>query len=228
MTKGEEEETIINDRSFLISEFEIEKQVPCSVEWWSSVEKAYWYYIDIILPKRSPKTNILYRVSEFQRLYYIGEWLFNTPGEYDHINLFQSLKAYKYYKDKIPVAGCMIFSNEYHPRLLMIRPYKCKSWQIPKGKALSGESAFTTACRETYEEVGYQIDPGWEHKYKSILVPRHKSGPCTLYIITNVSINYPFQTRTRGEVERIEWKRIERRLPLCKLSEKALKILHLL
>ena len=40
-------------------------------------------------------------------------------------------------------------------KCVLVRSYKGNSWSFPKGKVDEGEDPLDAACRETFEETGY-------------------------------------------------------------------------
>lgn len=213
-------------RCMLIEKFLIESLVPGTNEWWEKVELALWHYVDEVLPRiKDERLDILRHIKYAHHLRHMGEFLFPSPGEYDHINLSASAKAYDIYKKSLDVAGCILLSNEAIPRILMIRPKRCAAWTMPKGKAKKGESMWQTATRETFEEVGYQVEKSHTN-YKCIEL-KHRRSKCTLYVIPGVPSNFKFQTFTRGEVDEIGWKSLTNPPLLCTLAQRYIATLNI-
>ncbi|KAF8642360.1 hypothetical protein AX16_009629 [Volvariella volvacea WC 439] len=87
---------------------------------------------------------------------------------------------------------------------VLVKGWKSSSgWGFPKGKINEDESPPNCAIREVLEETGYnlagQINP--EHVIEMTI----KEQKISLYIVSGIPEDYPFKTKTRKEISKIEW-----------------------
>lgn len=57
-------------------------------------------------------------------------------------------------------AGGIVWRNDGHLQIVMVRPAKKDAWTLPKGQPNANESLLETAARETREETGLEVSPG--------------------------------------------------------------------
>ncbi|KAM0679327.1 mRNA-decapping enzyme subunit 2 [Binucleata daphniae] len=91
-------------------------------------------------------------------------------------------KEFQRYKKQIPVYGALIF-NQFFDKILLVRD----------------ESPIDCAIRETYEEIGYEIDE------KVIDDGIKISERFVIFPVFNVKENTVFETKTRNEIRSINW-----------------------
>lgn len=74
---------------------------------------------------------------------------------------------------KVVVASCLIVEDG---RVLLVREasgHEARRWNLPGGKADSGESLVAAAVRETQEETGYRVTA---HSLLGLYQYRHRTG----------------------------------------------------
>lgn len=88
-------------------------------------------------------------------------------------------------------------------------------WGFPKGKVNKDEAPLECAIREVEEETGYSFRPYCgDGKDSILLTPPQVRQPSTLFIAVGVPENTVFETRTRKEIDTIEWH------PISKMPQK--------
>jgi mRNA-decapping enzyme subunit 2 len=88
-----------------------------------------------------------------------------------------------------------------------VKGWKSSSgWGFPKGKINQNEPPHECAAREVAEETGYnlngKIDP------ESVIEMEIKEQQISLFVVPGVSEDFPFETKTRKEISKIEWFRL--------------------
>ncbi|KAL0951207.1 hypothetical protein HGRIS_007932 [Hohenbuehelia grisea] len=118
----------------------------------------------------------------------------------------QAFNTFLQYKTQVPVCGAIML-NETWDKCVLVKGWKASSgWGFPKGKINESEPQHLCAVREVLEETGYnladQINP--EH----VLETEIRDQRVSLYIVPGVPEDYPFETKTRKEISKIEWFRL--------------------
>jgi hypothetical protein len=108
-----------------------------------TIEEAYWYYMDVLVPKGSKRMTFSEYVSGV-----------NGIGEGESYGI---CKRWDKYKKSIPTAGVIMW-DPYVKSMLMVRINGSDIWSMPKGKAEKGERIDETAVREFQEETGLELD----------------------------------------------------------------------
>lgn len=80
-------------------------------------------------------------------------------------------------------------------------------WGFPKGKIEDNEDPLQCAIREVEEETGYDISPLIKEEWyvEGTWQNFTSSGFTGLYIISGVSMQTHFQSRTKAEIVRLKW-----------------------
>mmetsp|Transcript_44324 Transcript_44324/g.138626 ORF Transcript_44324/g.138626 Transcript_44324/m.138626 type:complete len:307 (+) Transcript_44324:45-965(+) len=165
------------------------------------VEAAFWFYDDEyreIWPHSFPCFTLLQFA---QKLFEMCELL--KPFAARTSELYEKFRQYKI---QIPTCGAMLL-DQSQTKVLLVLGHKSKSWGFPKGKIDRDESHVACAVREVLEEVGYDISQDID---PSVYIERqHKGLPLTrLYLARNVPADTLFQTRTKKEIDEIQWHKI--------------------
>ncbi|KAH9486943.1 mRNA decapping complex subunit 2 [Psilocybe cubensis] len=164
------------------------------------VEQAHWFYEDFIREENNnlPSYN-LKRFSEtlFKACPLLQQW------SHDHE---QAFSTFMQYKTRVPVCGAIML-NDAMDKCVLVKGWKASSgWGFPKGKINEDEHPRDCAVREVLEETGYnlasQIDAG-DFFEMSI-----KEQKICLFVVPGVPEDFPFKTKTRKEISKIEWFRL--------------------
>lgn len=160
------------------------------------VEKAWWFYIDLVRPSDTRLPNLNLRAFAGKLFSHCALLQVYAP-KFDTI-----FTNWQNYKRKIPTLGACILSTNLD-KVLLVKGFKGSSWGWPKGKVNKDEPDAVCAAREVYEEIGFDISPVLsEHSWIFTTVGGQKMK---LYIIPGVDESTPFQTQTRQEISEIAW-----------------------
>lgn len=126
------------------------------------------------------------------------------------------------YKRSISTYGTILL-NEAATQVALVRPWKSKSWTFPGGKVNQNESGYDAACRETYEETGFDplVEPSVQppsrtnnnsaspttqrENSKLSYSERETNKQRTCFICRGVPTNFPFEPVARKEVSEVKW-----------------------
>ncbi|GAA5883026.1 hypothetical protein JCM16303_006797 [Sporobolomyces ruberrimus] len=180
------------------------------------IEQAHWYYEDFIRPAAlNPGLLPSYGLKAFSLLMFRSCPLLHDLLP-NHNKIWNSFMAYK---ERVPVCGAIIIS-EYWDKVLLVKGWtKGSSWSFPRGKINKEEPEAMCAVREVLEETGFdmtdyfhpsQFQPGHVEDEGSERIPYYvelviKEQKIRLYFIPGVSEDTVFETRTRKEISKIEW-----------------------
>ncbi|KAI0052888.1 DCP2-domain-containing protein [Auriscalpium vulgare] len=161
------------------------------------VEQAHWFYEDFIREENLKFPSLpLKKFSEmlFQACPLLHHWSGDHEGAFNH---------FMQYKTRVPVCGAIML-NDTWDKVVLVKGWKSSSgWGFPKGKINQNEAPHACAVREVAEETGYslseQIDPS------DVIELSIREQLISLYIVPGVPEDYPFETKTRKEISKIEW-----------------------
>ena len=165
------------------------------------IQKAHWYYCDrhdaAIKSRHLPYISL----EKFGRvLVETSALLSRYLPAHKREHLFDDWRDYM---RRIPRMGAIVL-NPTMDSVLMVTPYGRKHiWQFPRGKLNSEESHEAAAAREVMEECGVDVchlikpDRFIERKIDGTV---HK-----LFIAFPLSESVPLATKTKKEIEAIEW-----------------------
>ncbi|KAG6868588.1 hypothetical protein C0993_000614 [Termitomyces sp. T159_Od127] len=166
------------------------------------VEQAHWFYEDFIREENPKFPSLpLKRFSEmlFQACPLLQQW--SHDHELAYTNFMQ-------YKTRVPVCGAIMLNDTWE-KCVLVKGWKASSgWGFPKGKINQVEPPANCAIREleVLEETGYnlagQLNP--DHVIEMSI----REQKISLFIVPGVPENYPFKTKTRKEISKIEWFRL--------------------
>ncbi|GAA5866009.1 hypothetical protein JCM1840_003373 [Sporobolomyces johnsonii] len=183
------------------------------------IEQAHWYYEDFIRPAAlNPSLLPSYGLKAFSLLMFRSCPLLHdlVPS---HAKIWNSFMAYK---ERVPVCGAILIS-EYWDKVLLVKGWtKGSSWSFPRGKINKEEPEAMCAVREVLEETGfdltaafpsYQLQPGYVEDEGAERIPYYvelviKEQKIRLYFIPGVREDTRFATRTRKEISKIDWFRL--------------------
>ncbi|KAG5647978.1 hypothetical protein DXG03_007012 [Asterophora parasitica] len=164
------------------------------------VEQAHWFYEDFIR-EENPKFPSLplkkFSAMLFHACPLLHQW------SHDHEEAFNSFMQYK---TRVPVCGAIMLNDTWE-KCVLVKGWKSSSgWGFPKGKINQVEPPASCAIREVLEETGYnlagQLDP------ENVIEMSIKEQKISLFIVPGVPEDYPFKTKTRKEISKIEWFRL--------------------
>ncbi|KAK0208218.1 Dcp2, box A domain-containing protein [Desarmillaria ectypa] len=161
------------------------------------VEQAHWFYEDFIREQNSKLPSLTlkkFSAMLFKACPLLHQW------SHDHE---QAFNTFMQYKTRVPVCGAIML-NETWEKCVLVKGWKASSgWGFPKGKINESEPQTTCAIREVLEETGYnlagQVNP---HDVIEMTIKEQKIA---MYIVPDVPEDYPFKTKTRKEISRIDW-----------------------
>ncbi|KAG0708867.1 DCP2-domain-containing protein [Suillus ampliporus] len=161
------------------------------------VEQAHWFYEDFIR-EQNPKFPSLplkkFSAMLFQACPLLHQW------SHDHE---QAFNTFMQYKTRVPVCGAIMLNATWE-KCILVKGWKSSSgWGFPKGKINESEPTHECAIREVLEETGYnlanQLNP------ENVIEMSIKEQLISLFVVPGVPEDFPFKTRTRKEISRIEW-----------------------
>lgn len=161
------------------------------------VEQAHWFYEDFVR-EQNPKFPSLplkkFSAMLFHACPLLHQW------SHDHE---QAFNTFMQYKTRVPVCGAIML-NESWEKCILVKGWKSSSgWGFPKGKINEHEPPHECAVREVLEETGYnlagKINPA------DVIEMSIKEQLISLFIVPGIPDDFPFKTRTRKEISRIEW-----------------------
>ncbi|KAG1749997.1 DCP2-domain-containing protein [Suillus paluster] len=161
------------------------------------VEQAHWFYEDFIR-EQNPKFPSLplkkFSAMLFKACPLLHQW------SHDHE---QAFNTFMQYKTRVPVCGAIMLNDTWE-KCILVKGWKSSSgWGFPKGKINESEPTHECAIREVLEETGYnlagQLDP------ENVIEMSIKEQLISLFVVPGVPEDFPFKTRTRKEISRIEW-----------------------
>ena len=160
-----------------------------------NMEQAHWFYEDELVRDLSvPSMRFPVFVREIQSLCnFLPEW-----------STKDLLDIYEVYKSHIPVRGAIIL-NTTMDKVLLVTNFNGRAYSFPKGKINEEETDEACAIREVLEEVGFDISSMvTSEDYLEI-----EDGHMRLYIVHGASEDYEYLTRTKGEIGKIEWVKLD-------------------
>lgn len=161
------------------------------------VEQAWWFYEDFYADKHSTVPHVKTLNSFGKLIFAHSELLRHYKDEFDAL-----FGQYSSYKGKIPGYGCILL-NPSMTKCLLVCGYKGSSWSFPKGKVNQGEDGLDAACRETFEETGF--DPTDYMREEDYIQDFRDDKLTTLYIGTGISEKMKFATQTRKEIGGVQF-----------------------
>ncbi|KAJ7103542.1 Dcp2, box A domain-containing protein, partial [Mycena belliarum] len=161
------------------------------------VEQAHWFYEDFIR-EENPKFPSLplkkFSAMLFHACPLLHQW------SHDHE---QAFNTFMQYKTRVPVCGAIMLNDTWE-KCVLVKGWKSSSgWGFPKGKINEDEPAHCCAIREVLEETGYNLAN--QINKDDVIEMSIKEQKISLYIVPGVSEEYPFKTKTRKEISKIEW-----------------------
>ncbi|KAJ3564386.1 hypothetical protein NP233_g8330 [Leucocoprinus birnbaumii] len=164
------------------------------------VEQAHWFYEDFIREQNPTFPSL--PLKKFSAMLFHACPLLHQWSN-DHENAFN---IFMQYKTRVPVCGAIMLNDSWD-KCVLVKGWKSSSgWGFPKGKINEDEPKHICAIREVLEETGYnlagKLDP--DHVIELSI----KEQRISLFVVPGVEEDFPFQTKTRKEISRIEWFRL--------------------
>jgi mRNA-decapping enzyme subunit 2 len=167
------------------------------------VEEAQWFYEDFIRPLDPSLPSLTLRAFSlriFQHCPLFSEWSADS-----YTAAFAEFLAYK---SRVPVRGAIMLNEDMDQVVLVKGWKKGANWSFPRGKINKDEDDLDCAVREVYEETGFDIRAAGlvkdakDTKYIEITM---REQHMRLYVFRGVSMDTHFEPRTRKEISKIEW-----------------------
>ncbi|KAH9835533.1 pyrophosphatase DCP2 [Rhodofomes roseus] len=165
------------------------------------MEQAHWYYEDFIR-EQNPAKFPSYSLKTF------CEILFRTCPHLHHLanDHDRAFDKFMQYKTRVPVCGAIML-NETWDKCVLVKGWKSSAgWGFPKGKINQEEPRPRCAVREVLEETGYDLEG--QIVPENVIELSIKEQSISLYIVAGVPEDFPFETRTRKEISKIQWFRL--------------------
>jgi mRNA-decapping enzyme subunit 2 len=161
------------------------------------VEQAHWFYEDFIR-EENPKFPSLplkkFSAMLFRACPMLHQW------SHDHEHAFNTFMQYK---TRVPVCGAIMLNDTWE-KCVLVKGWKSSSgWGFPKGKINEDEPEHSCAIREVLEETGYNLAS--QINKDDVIEMSIREQKISLYIVPGVPEDYPFKTKTRKEISKIEW-----------------------
>lgn len=116
------------------------------------------------------------------------------------------LNNFAFYKHGIPSYGTILL-NDSMTKVVLCKLYGGNTWSFPRGKVNENENPLVCACRETFEEAGYDPKPHCAGEEDSIIWIDDKKL-CKLFIGQNIPEETVFTPQTRKEVSEVAFHEI--------------------
>ncbi|KAI9512600.1 pyrophosphatase DCP2 [Russula earlei] len=164
------------------------------------VEQAHWYYEDFIREENPKFPSLpLKKFSEmfFQACPLLERWRGDHDGAFDH---------FMRYKTRVPVCGAIML-NDTWDKVVLVKGWKSSSgWGFPKGKINQNEPSHECAAREVAEETGYNLNG--KINLENVIEMEIREQQISLFVVPGIPEDFPFETKTRKEISKIEWFRL--------------------
>ncbi|KAF5390326.1 hypothetical protein D9757_002949 [Collybiopsis confluens] len=163
------------------------------------VEQAHWYYEDFVR-EANPKLPSL-PLKKFSAMLFAACPLLHRWEDHE-----QAFTDFMQYKTRVPVCGAIML-NETWEKCVLVKGWKSSSgWGFPKGKINEDEPRANCATREVLEETGYNLAGRLNPDH--VIEMSIKEQKISLFIVPGVPEDFPFKTKTRKEISKIEWFRL--------------------
>ncbi|KAF8640624.1 hypothetical protein AX17_000285 [Amanita inopinata Kibby_2008] len=161
------------------------------------VEQAHWFYEDFIR-EQNPNFPSLplkkFSAMLFHACPLLHQW------SHDHE---QAFNTFMQYKTRVPVCGAIMLNDTWE-KCLLVKGWKSSSgWGFPKGKINEDEPPPTCAIREVLEETGYNL--AGKINPTDVIEMSIREQKISLFIVPGIPEDFPFKTKTRKEISKIEW-----------------------
>ncbi|KAG8907555.1 mRNA-decapping enzyme subunit 2 [Tulasnella sp. 403] len=162
------------------------------------VEQAHWYYEDFIRQENRNLPSMALRAFSaklFAACPLLQRW------SHRHEEAFADFVKYK---TSVPVCGAILLNSAWD-KCVLVKGWKSSApWGFPRGKINENEPLYTCAAREVLEETGYNCEDKILEEAQITLQGKDQQF-VTIYVVPNVPEDFPFNTRTRKEISKIDW-----------------------
>ncbi|RPD82527.1 DCP2-domain-containing protein [Lentinus tigrinus ALCF2SS1-7] len=165
------------------------------------VEQAHWYYEDFVR-EQNPHKFPSYTLKTFsEALFHACPLLAHWANDHD-----RGFESFMKYKTRVPVCGAIMLNSRWD-KCVLVKGWKSSAgWGFPKGKINEQEPRYRCAIREVLEETGYNLEEQLDPDNVISMTIREQS--ISLYIVPGVPEDFPFETKTRKEISKIAWFRL--------------------
>ncbi|TID18887.1 hypothetical protein E2P81_ATG05861 [Venturia nashicola] len=171
------------------------------------IEEAQWFYEDFIRPldPKLPSRDLRRFCADMFRHCPLLQPFADQAEE-----VYREFLAYK---NRVPVRGAIML-NHAMDSVVMVRGWKSSSaWSFPRGKINKDEKDIDCAVREVYEETGYDIQAAGlvpqDEEHAKHIRKSLRGQDISLYVFRSVPEDTYFEPRTRKEIGKIDWFKIE-------------------
>ncbi|QDS77216.1 hypothetical protein FKW77_002837 [Venturia effusa] len=180
------------------------------------IEEAQWFYEDFIRPldpKLPSKDLRTFCADMFRHCPILAPYSDQADEVYT---------AFMAYKTRVPVRGAIML-NHNMDSVVLVRGWKASSqWGFPRGKINKDEKDLHCAIREVYEETGFDIQAAGlvpeDEEHAKYIRMNLRGQDISLYVFRSVPEDTSFEPRTRKEIGKIDWFKIDN-LPTQKKSQ---------
>lgn len=171
------------------------------------IEEAHWFYEDFIRPLDPNLPNMSLRTFCLRMFQHCP--LFTSFSEDEYL---QAYEEFLQYKTRIPVRGAIMLNSDMDSTVL-VRGWKSSAnWSFPRGKINKDEDDLDCAIREVLEETGLDIRGAGlvpdDNNVKYIEVTM-RDQHMRLYVFRGVPMDTFFEPRTRKEIGKIQWYKLQ-------------------
>ncbi|KAJ3499960.1 hypothetical protein NLJ89_g9998 [Agrocybe chaxingu] len=161
------------------------------------VEQAHWYYEDFVR-----ETNPSFQQLSFKK--FLAKLIEYCPVLHQIEDSERAVADFMEYKKQVPVCGAIML-NPPMDKCVLVKGWKASSgWGFPKGKINETEPPHLCAIREVLEETGYNLAGQLDQDTPCLKIILHEQL-IRLYVVAGIPEDYPFQTKTRKEISKIDW-----------------------
>jgi mRNA-decapping enzyme subunit 2 len=111
------------------------------------LEQAWWFYEDFLADSCD-------KLPHFLQFKPFAAQLFQYSPLLPSTKFHEMWNEFAAYKRQISTYGCILLSQDYQ-KVVLCQLYKSETYTFPAGKVNQGEVGLAAACRETYEETGF-------------------------------------------------------------------------
>ncbi|KAK6851840.1 hypothetical protein PG995_011965 [Apiospora arundinis] len=171
------------------------------------VEEAHWFYEDFIRPLDPTLPNMALRTFCLRMFQHCPLFASFTEANYE-----QAFNEFVFYKTRVPVRGA-IMMNHAMDSTVLVRGWKSNAnWSFPRGKINKDEDDLDCAIREVFEETGFDIRAAGlvpeDNNVKFIEITM-RDQHMRLYVFRDVPMDTVFEPKTRKEIGKISWYRLQ-------------------
>jgi mRNA-decapping enzyme subunit 2 len=171
------------------------------------VEEAQWFYEDFIRPLDVSLPHL--SLQQFSLKIFQHCPLFSQWSAQHYQTAFAEFMAYK---QRVPVRGAIMLNDEMNEVVLVKGWKKSANWSFPRGKINKDEDDLDCAIREVYEETGLDLRTAGlvpERSHVKSIEMTMREQHMMLFVFRGIPKDTHFEARTRKEISKIEWYRLD-------------------